>query len=382
MKERNKQMDVLLCMGIVLVVLGHVGENSWRTTLFNWFVIYSFHMPLFFFISGYFYKPEREANYGRTLWYLVKKLVVPYYIWNAIYAVVIFALKDAELVPFKIDRSLKTFLLTPWMKGDQYQLNSPAWFMLTLFLIEVVYLTIHKVCGMLKLKNEFILTIPFLLMTFYGGKMMLDGVAKDGWKLTIAKMLFGIGFYQLGRLYKTNLEKWDKLNNVAYFGIILVVQYFLMVNTKSFPYISMWNGGMSNMKGKPWLPIIAALAGIAFFLRVSKLLTPSFGESKLVRALSMSTKSIMLHHYAVIVYFNVALTLINRHICELKYFDTKWNSVLYKYPGPHNSVSMFCLVYILLCLFVPMFGNILFRKVKEEIVKKKNSANKTLLAEA
>ena len=97
MKERNKQMDVLLCLGVILVVLGHVGTDSWKTKLFGWFVIYSFHMPMFFFISGYFYKEEREKAYGHTILRLIKKFVIPYYIWNLIYAVVAFALKNAGL---------------------------------------------------------------------------------------------------------------------------------------------------------------------------------------------------------------------------------------------------------------------------------------------
>ena len=113
MKERNKQMDVLLCLGIFLVVLGHVGPDSWRTKLFGWFVIYSFHMPLFFFISGYFYKPEREENYGRNIFRMIRKFVVPYYVWNLVYAAIVFALDGAGLVRFHLNKSILNFFMVP-----------------------------------------------------------------------------------------------------------------------------------------------------------------------------------------------------------------------------------------------------------------------------
>lgn len=368
MKERNKQMDVLLCLGILLVVLGHVGTNSWKTELFDWFVIYSFHMPLFFFISGYFYKPEREQAYGSAILRLAKKFVVPYYIWNLIYAFIVFALKNAGLVRFKLDKSISNFLITPWTTGDQYQLNSPAWFLLTLFLVELVYLSLHKFFTCIRIKNEYVLLLPFLCMGIAGGGMMVHGVAK-GSLLVLAKLLYAIFFYHLGHLYKEKLEKADKLNNLAYFAILFIVQYFLMVKTKGFPYISMWNGSITTMGKNIFLPVAVALTGIAFMLRVSKILTPSLGESKIVRKISMSTKTIMIHHYAVIVFFNVGLSLLHKYGVDLKTFDPKWTSVLYKYPGPHNHVELFSLVYIVLCVAVPIGGSMLFAKMKSLIKK-------------
>lgn len=366
MEERNKQMDVLLCIGMILVVLGHVGYNSWKTTLFNWFVIYSFHMPLFFFVSGYFYKPERENKYGYNILRMIKKFVITYYVWNFVYGIIAFILKSANLVRFNLDFGFMNFLITPWTTGDQYQLNSPAWFLLTLFLIQVIYMSLHKFFNFIKIKNEYILLIPFMIMGVAGGGMMIYGYAK-GLGLVLAKMLFGIAFYHLGHLYKTNLEKIDKLNNIAYFSIIFIIQYLLMVRTDGFPYISMWNGSITTMGRNVFLPILVSITGIAFFLRISRILTPSFGDSKIVKKISMSTKSIMIHQYAVIVFFNVALTLINRYIVKLPYFDSEWVSVLYKYPGPNDHGEMFCLIYIVICIAVPIGGNVLFNNIKDRI---------------
>ena len=75
---------------------------------------------------------------------------------------------------------------------------------------------------------------------------MVYGAARDG-MLVLAKMLYAIAFYHLGHLYKVKLEKIDRLGNGAYFGILFIIQYFLMVKTDGFPYISMWNGSITTM---------------------------------------------------------------------------------------------------------------------------------------
>lgn len=278
-------------------------------------------------------------------------------------------MKDAGLVRFNINKSLINFFLTPWITGDQYQLNSPAWFMLTLFLIEVVYISFRKLLTLMKIRNEYIMLIIFLAMGIAGGGMMIFGIAQ-GLRLVAAKMMFGIAFYHIGYLYQSKLEKHDSINNVAYFSVIFIIQYVLMVKTDGFPYISMWNGSITTMGKNVFMPIAVSLTGIAFFLRLSRILTPSLGDSRIVRLISTSTKSIMIHHYAVIVLFNVLLSVINEYIYKLPNFDAKWTSVLYKYPGPENQLQMFCIVYIVLCLAVPVGGNKLFTRLKNKYLSK------------
>lgn len=48
MKERNVTIDIMKGIGIILMVVGHSGCPSFLRNF-----IYTFHMPLFFMISGY-----------------------------------------------------------------------------------------------------------------------------------------------------------------------------------------------------------------------------------------------------------------------------------------------------------------------------------------
>lgn len=86
--DRNKLISILQVYGILLVVLGHCFVlYPAKPLLFYW--IYSFHMPLFFFISGYLfqYSSQRKALeisdmswWGKNglLWKKCKRLLIPY----------------------------------------------------------------------------------------------------------------------------------------------------------------------------------------------------------------------------------------------------------------------------------------------------------------
>ena len=81
---RKLNLDNLKGILIILVVLGHVVQSViadyQQNVLFR--VIYSFHMPLFFFISGYLTcksKPDSNMLIKRA-----KQLLIPFIVWALI----------------------------------------------------------------------------------------------------------------------------------------------------------------------------------------------------------------------------------------------------------------------------------------------------------
>lgn len=77
--NRILYIDLLKCLAIFLVVLGHaIGNISWNSELSNavsWYFICPLVMPLFSILSGLFFKAE---NGWRTfLWHKTRQLVMP-----------------------------------------------------------------------------------------------------------------------------------------------------------------------------------------------------------------------------------------------------------------------------------------------------------------
>lgn len=75
--SRIEWIDIAKALGVVFVVLGHTGLPE---VFRRW--IYIFHMPLFFYISGMFFKPV-------TLDVAIKKkgkaYLLPYFFFSSIY---------------------------------------------------------------------------------------------------------------------------------------------------------------------------------------------------------------------------------------------------------------------------------------------------------
>ncbi len=128
--SRDDAFDVLKGIAIILMILGHCNVGHLRAFIF------SFHMPLFFFVTGYFLKirPLR-IEIGISL----KRLMVPY-IFSVFFILTIISFQDfvdkgwIDLASFK-DNSLR-FLLgfkggsaPEWLHGEIRAL----WFFLALF---------------------------------------------------------------------------------------------------------------------------------------------------------------------------------------------------------------------------------------------------------
>ncbi|WP_219704700.1 acyltransferase family protein, partial [Klebsiella pneumoniae] len=88
--NRNEWVDYAKGFGIVLVVYGHISRGLYNSGIISdtkWFhfidsLIYSFHMPLFFFLSWFFLFKSLQVR--GILYFIFIKLVTrlyPYIIW-------------------------------------------------------------------------------------------------------------------------------------------------------------------------------------------------------------------------------------------------------------------------------------------------------------
>ena len=59
--KRNQTFQYLSVIGIISVIMGHVDLDTFPL-MNTWFTPYSYHMALFVFISGYFYKSKNSES--------------------------------------------------------------------------------------------------------------------------------------------------------------------------------------------------------------------------------------------------------------------------------------------------------------------------------
>lgn len=78
---RSAALDAVRVLGVAAVVVGHaIPDEGFRTALFGW------HVPLFFFMSGYLWKPNRDSirDEWRSRW---RSLARPYLFWLGVIGV-------------------------------------------------------------------------------------------------------------------------------------------------------------------------------------------------------------------------------------------------------------------------------------------------------
>lgn len=80
--KRIEWIDLCKGLGIFLVVIGHTSIAQISQTLYDW--IYSFHMPMFYMLSGMVFNPVKYSSFRIYLQRRVKTLVIPFFILNTI----------------------------------------------------------------------------------------------------------------------------------------------------------------------------------------------------------------------------------------------------------------------------------------------------------
>ena len=108
---RLREFDIAKGIGIILVVLGHFfpeGSPHWYAVMRQ--IIYSFHMPLFLFISGFVYMhTRRNISYGSFLLKKARRIALPYFLVSFLF-IAIKLVPQALSVYVKNPVTLSSFL--------------------------------------------------------------------------------------------------------------------------------------------------------------------------------------------------------------------------------------------------------------------------------
>ncbi len=142
--KRLQYFDMVKGIGILLVVIGHLqGDEIFSLSPFilpfcTW--IFSFHMPLFFIISGMLihYRKDLEKDFHTLVKKRFRGIMVPYLCFSVIYlSVVLYALFIGKTI------QPESLFINLWYVVSMYGM-SVLWFLPALFFGELLFLGICK----------------------------------------------------------------------------------------------------------------------------------------------------------------------------------------------------------------------------------------------
>ena len=142
MNSREQTPDWIKGVAIVLMVYGHITHiGSWATWQKQAVeFIYTFHMPLFLMMSGYFFKAS-DLDPGAAFQRLCKRLVLPYVVFLSLYLVGLvviqrFGIHTANLPPQSMFDFVRIVLVNP---------RGAYWFIHTLIVIQLSFIAARSI---------------------------------------------------------------------------------------------------------------------------------------------------------------------------------------------------------------------------------------------
>ncbi len=216
--SRLGYMDTAKGIAIAAVVIGHVYTSHSMPGL----VIFSFHMPLFFIISGFFVK---DLNLQRTIYKSAKGLLIPYVIGTIMEMAAEILLNPGSAGLDNV-KTLFIDMIGGFCKGlgifPGFQSTWLLWFLPCLFVARVLFVLVMKLTE--KSKHQWaVRTIIFMLFTFFG--MVMSAASYYPWSMEIAFITLPLLYF--GYMLREHKVLENKFRFI-FAGIALVIWVIML----------------------------------------------------------------------------------------------------------------------------------------------------------
>jgi len=249
LQEREEWVDYAKAFGIILVTYGHVargvmnagikGDESVYYFINN--VIYSFHMPLFFFLSGLFFISSLQRRGAYSLFKnKLATIFYPYIVWSILQGSIELLLSNYTNGNVTVTQ-IASFLWAP---------RAQFWFLYALFLVSLVGILVYT-----KLSAKYYWLILVFATIAYINRHELVLIPLTGFVLhNFVFFAFGIVFYQKRELIAKN----------NYF--ILPVSFLVFIILQWYFHIQL---NLLYTTEKYWLALLVAICSILFVSSLS-----------------------------------------------------------------------------------------------------------------
>ncbi len=304
--SRIEWIDISRGMGIYLVILGHLVVSG--TGLSIW--IFSFHMPLFFFLSGYLSKLGKDS-FITSLKKIINRLIVPYFVFVGIGFLI------SLIIPIWRPNNYRIVLYDIFYNVQPESLHvGQLWFLFCLAIVQFLFLFFLK----MKIKKKliiFILIFVFALISFFMEYLkigfFIDGIFyKLPWKFDSAMM--GLSFFSAGYYIKNlqlisftnNFYKTKKINKVLIFFLLLEINvlFSLILNSGSSFDASINLG--ANIYGNLFYFLVASWAGICCIIYIANLIK----KNLILSHIGKNSLSIFASHSFFLYFYSYILSMI------------------------------------------------------------------------
>lgn len=274
-KFRDKTVDIAKGIGIILVILAHTLVAQEVNNL-----IYLFHMPLFFFISGItaFYSCKEE-KVSECIKKNAKSILIPYFVFSIIFFIYWFLIERKirnQLNISVLDNFFNIFIAKIDM--ELYSPNVVMWFLPCLFTTKVLFCLINKI------KQGGVQAFAVLLSLIIGIVLSINNVILP-WGIETALIALAFMYIAYKLKSEVKIEKISTrviLNVISIIGIIIC----MLLNNE----VDMLNHKYGNII----LFFLGAFSGINLILNLSKLISKNKPLTRILEYLGINSLMFMI----------------------------------------------------------------------------------------
>lgn len=363
MKNFNMQMNIAKAIAITAIIACHTQWDLFGSLFCN----ASWHVPFFFFISGYFF------NMDRSFCGIIRKTTLKYFGW--LYGYHFFYAGVTVLVYLLFGKiygeipALKNLTISI-LHSEPFLFEAPNWFLSCLAVSVLIFLIIMKICKKISGNCYLpaIVFVPAAISAIFFSKP--DYQESFGIVRVLLRTGISIFYIYAGWLYRNKIEKFVKYNTKWLCSVLVIQVCLLAIFTGKF--------GMDIHLGKFFhslSPLIIPFTGIYFVLFASKLLEPFVKDGSFIDKAGRNTLHIMANHLFVIFLIEVIIFSIDgKNFSELPDFGHFYKIGKYKF--------LYTFISLAVCTYLGEFINCKLKIVKKvpvflyDHLKKINFPNK------
>lgn len=293
MKNRIGYIDMAKGLAIILVIVGHSSFVPHMAKI----MLYIFHIPLFFFLSGFTLNIRKYETFSGYFLNKLKGLVVPFFLLNIfVFLFQLFVMYPDQVLSFNILHFIKQLLIS-----DRLHIYFQLWFLNVLFLAHVFSYFILKRGWNL---GQWMIIILSLFVLVYLGQKIYEKEYYLIWNIDLVPV--AMIFILLGVWTKNNLHRLEKYFSVYFLpvvGVLTVVVGGMNYRLSGNQIVDLYYQQIGNH----FLFYIAAISGIWSVLIFFKTLP----ESSIMKSIGQKT----LIYYGV--HSPIVLVLVEKLVKEL-----------------------------------------------------------------
>lgn len=290
--ERVHWIDIARGIGIIFIIYAHMlGSRDLR------YLFYSFHIPLFFFLSGVVYNHKKYSNFFTFFKKSAKGLLLPYFIFAFIsYILWLTQLKTSGLFS---QENIRQFLSIFYGNSNNglMAFNNILWFLPTLFVTRLLFAFINRIFAKAK-----VLIFVLILFSVFGYLFSIFA-ANIKFPFGAETAISAVVFYAAGFLWNQSEKAKLLLSKYKYFLFVSLLIIGTYISTIEFNHYGQQIDMRLSHLNNYFSFYLAAFSGIFAWISFSIIL----GKNSLLEKIGRNSLILFAWHLIVFDYLTIIL---------------------------------------------------------------------------